>query len=116
MTRAFHALRHKDGQLSYIQKLGSHNITRVKDISLDYDSGKDELPQDRQISPSAEMITFELDGGIVMTLRGSGTEPKLKYYIEAKAQSMSEAENKAREVELALEALSKVIGLTTWWQ
>ena len=28
------------------------------------------------------MITFWLDNGVVITLRTSGTEPKLKYYTE----------------------------------
>jgi phosphoglucomutase len=48
------------------------------------------------------MITFDLDNETVMTLRGSGTEPKLKYYIEAKGTSMEEAQAKAENVEQAL--------------
>ena len=28
------------------------------------------------------MLTFTLDNGVVGTLRTSGTEPKLKYYVE----------------------------------
>ncbi|KAJ3063373.1 Phosphoglucomutase-2 [Podochytrium sp. JEL0797] len=33
---------------------------------------------------SAEMVTFELANECVFTLRTSGTEPKIKYYIEKK--------------------------------
>jgi phosphomannomutase len=29
------------------------------------------------------MISFELDDGTAITIRASGTEPKLKYYVEA---------------------------------
>jgi phosphomannomutase len=28
------------------------------------------------------MITFYFENGCIATLRGSGTEPKLKYYVE----------------------------------
>lgn len=28
------------------------------------------------------MITFSFDNGVVLTLRTSGTEPKIKYYTE----------------------------------
>jgi phosphoglucomutase len=53
------------------------------------------------------MITFNLDNETVMTLRGSGTEPKLKYYIEAKGTSMEEAQTKAENVEQALKKVLK---------
>jgi phosphoglucomutase len=69
------------------------------------------MPEDKGISPSSEMIMFELDGGTVMTLRGSGTEPKLKYYIESKGKSMKEAESKAEKVEGALKAKFRDFGL-----
>ncbi|KAJ3031039.1 UNVERIFIED_CONTAM: Phosphoglucomutase-3 [Siphonaria sp. JEL0065] len=36
------------------------------------------------VSSSSEMITFELANECVFTLRTSGTEPKIKYYIEKK--------------------------------
>ena len=61
------------------------------------------------MEPSAEMITFELENGTVMTLRGSGTEPKLKYYIEAKGASMEEAQVKAERGE---QALTKVLNVS----
>ena len=77
-------------------------VTRIKDVSLGYDSSAGQRAEDKFVSPSAEMITFELGNGTVMTLRGSGTEPKLKYYIEAKGRSIEEAEEKARDVEKAL--------------
>jgi len=32
---------------------------------------------------AAQMVTLVLDAGVVITLRASGTEPKLKYYVEA---------------------------------
>ena len=103
MTKIFHSLRHKNGNLSYITDIGNFKITRIKDVSLNYDSKVDEIPEDRIIPPSSEMITFELDNSIVATLRGSGTEPKLKYYIEATGKTMEECRSKALAVEHALQ-------------
>ena len=37
------------------------------------------------------MITFTLENGSVVTLRGSGTEPKLKYYMELKTEPGKDA-------------------------
>ena len=34
------------------------------------------------MSKSSHMITFTLENGCVMTIRTSGTEPKIKYYTE----------------------------------
>jgi phosphomannomutase len=105
MTRAFHQLRHQDSKLSYINNIGGYVITKIKDVSLRYDSDLEDLPEDKPVSPSSEMITFELANSIVVTLRGSGTEPKLKYYIESKAESMAEAQDIADSVESALKTV-----------
>jgi phosphomannomutase len=43
------------------------------------------------VSRSSEMITFTLGDGSVVTLRASGTEPKIKYYIELKTEPGKEA-------------------------
>jgi phosphoglucomutase len=102
MTQIFYFLRHTSPPtLSYLRSLGPHAITRIQDPALNYDSLTDPLPEDTRVVPSQEMITFEV-GGSVVTLRGSGTEPKLKYYVEAKWETMEEAEKMAGEVERAL--------------
>src|SRR5271167_787138 len=111
MTTVFYKLRHQTSKLSYIRNVGEYGITRINDISLEYDSKRDALPEDKSVSPSSEMITFELNGNTVMTLRGSGTEPKLKYYIESKGQSMAEVQLNAEGVEKALLAMFKDLGL-----
>ena len=111
MTTTFHKLRHQTSGLSYIKRFGKYTVTRIKDVSLDYDSRNDSQPTDKAVSPSSEMITFELEDKTVMTLRGSGTEPKLKYYIESRGTSMVEAKSKAEGVEAALHDLFRSYGL-----
>jgi phosphomannomutase len=36
------------------------------------------------------MVTFYLTGGAVLTIRGSGTEPKIKWYCEAIGSSAAD--------------------------
>ena len=58
--------------------VGSRKITRWRDLTEGVDTatadGKPTLPT----SKSSEMITAEMEGGVRFTVRGSGTEPKIK--------------------------------------
>jgi len=76
---------------TFPRTLGQFKIKHIRDLTIGYD---DEQPNGRPILPvssSTQMITltFEetmIDGTVytgVATIRGSGTEPKLKYYVEA---------------------------------
>lgn len=38
------------------------------------------------LSTTSDMITFTLASGSLVTLRASGTEPKIKYYIELQTE------------------------------
>ncbi|KAF2150128.1 hypothetical protein K461DRAFT_281388 [Myriangium duriaei CBS 260.36] len=75
--------------------VGGMKINRWRDLTVGYDSatqdGKPTLPVD----PSAQMITVELEGDVVFTVRGSGTEPKIKLYIEGRGETAAEAKQKA---------------------
>lgn len=79
------------------QKVGSRNILRWRDLTLGYDSSTADNKPDLPVDASAQMITCELEG-VVFTARGSGTEPKIKLYIEAKGNTSNEARVKAEEV------------------
>lgn len=63
--------------------VGSQNITWWRDLTEGLDSatadGKPVLPVD----PSSQMITCKLEGGVRFTVRGSGTEPKIKSEINS---------------------------------
>lgn len=74
----------KDGQPNtYADKLGDKfSIVSVRDLTTGYDSTQPDHRAILPIDPKTQMITFQFDNGIVATLRTSGTEPKLKYYVE----------------------------------
>jgi phosphomannomutase len=56
-------------------RIGEHPVVRAKD----YQAGVPGFP------PS-NVIAYELEGGSRVTLRPSGTEPKIKYYFELREQ------------------------------
>jgi Phosphomannomutase len=79
MNKIFDEMRHGG---KYVESIGRFKVTRIRDLTVGYDSG---MPGNKPILPvskSTQMITYFFENGCSATLRGSGTEPKLKYYIE----------------------------------
>jgi phosphoglucomutase len=77
--------------------VGSRKILRWCDLTLGFDSATPDNKPLLPVDASAQMITCELDD-VVFTARGSGTEPKIKLYIEGKADSSEAAKKLAAEV------------------
>jgi phosphomannomutase len=75
----------------YAPRLGPFAIDSLRDLQhAGFDSAfPDRKP--RLPTSSAPMLTFSLANGASVTLRASGTEPKLKYYIECVAASDADA-------------------------
>lgn len=57
-------------------------IEHVRDLTTGYDSSTPDQKATLPVSSSSHMITFTFRNGVVVTLRTSGTEPKMKYYSE----------------------------------
>uniref|UniRef100_A0A915PP68 Phosphoglucomutase (alpha-D-glucose-1,6-bisphosphate-dependent) n=1 Tax=Setaria digitata TaxID=48799 RepID=A0A915PP68_9BILA len=92
----------------YPQKIGKFNVKYVRDLTTGYDN---EQPGNKPILPlstSSEMITFTLADGSWATIRASGTEPKIKYYIEFKSlpgkteKDLADAQKQLAELEQAV--------------
>ncbi|EOD46227.1 putative phosphoglucomutase protein [Neofusicoccum parvum UCRNP2] len=82
----------------YPAQLGARKILRWRDLTVGFDSAtSDNVPQ-LPVDKGSQMITCELDGDVRFTVRGSGTEPKIKLYIECRAKSSEEAQKGADEV------------------
>lgn len=95
-NRVFDDIR-KSSKGSRPEYLGKRKISRWRDLTIGYDSATEDHKPLLPVDSSAQMITCEL-GSVVFTARGSGTEPKIKLYIEAKAESSVEANREAQEV------------------
>ncbi|KAL4920974.1 hypothetical protein BDW62DRAFT_175655 [Aspergillus aurantiobrunneus] len=79
------------GKFKSEMRLGSFKILRWRDMTEGYDSGtedkKPQLPADK----SSQMLTLWLDREVRFTIRASGTEAKVKYYIESCGVSSKQA-------------------------
>ena len=88
----------------YPKLVGGRAVVRWRDLTVGYDSGTDDHLPDLPVSKSSEMITCWLekvdgtDNGIRFTVRASGTEPKIKIYLECHSNDSISAETGAAQM------------------
>lgn len=79
--------------ISYPTHIAGLKVVWVRDLTS---PGYDSLQSDNKPllpTSSSQMITFKLENGTLITLRTSGTEPKIKYYTELKSTSLEKAQS-----------------------
>jgi phosphomannomutase len=84
---------------NYWHKCGDFKISEVRDLCDGYDSSQPGGVPILPVSKAAHMLTYTFANGCVATLRTSGTEPKIKYYIEMVAQPGQSAAAAQAEVD-----------------
>lgn len=62
-------------------------MSGVRDLTVGYDSTKPGNKPVLPVSSSSHMITFYMENGATITIRTSGTEPKVKWYSELITQT-----------------------------
>ncbi|XP_037948388.1 phosphoglucomutase-2-like, partial [Teleopsis dalmanni] len=86
IERIFERLRNfQDGKPKTYPKSilnGRFPIQYVRDLTTGVDTSQKDGRAILPVSKSTQMITFTFENGLVITLRTSGTEPKIKYYAE----------------------------------
>jgi len=94
VLRIFSRLRNYDGTGSqnYPSDLANLAVTSVRDLTTGYDSSNPPSFKPSLPLSSGNMITFrardEVAGQeVVLTIRTSGTEPKIKYYLEGQGKN-----------------------------
>lgn len=109
VTKDLFASLRKD--LQFPTKMGAQPVQYVRDLTIGYDNSQPENKPLLPISTSSEMVTFTLANGSIATLRASGTEPKIKYYIELKT-TPGKKESDLGDVLLELDQLEKDVVAT----
>jgi phosphomannomutase len=66
----------------YPAAIGKYKVAHVRDLTTGFDSSTSDLRTTLPASLSSQHLTFTFENGCTANLRGSGTEPKLKYYVE----------------------------------
>ncbi|KAK4320745.1 hypothetical protein Pmani_008402 [Petrolisthes manimaculis] len=102
ISRMFEKMRNFNGSNTYPETVGGSKfqVKSVRDLTTGYDSSQPDKRAVLPFSMSSQMITFTFTNGCVLTLRTSGTEPKIKYYSEMCA-SPDQQDWGALEAELA---------------
>ena len=60
--------------------------------------------------PKSNVLYYELEGGAWVCIRPSGTEPKVKFYIGVKGDSLTDSVEKAKELgQTMLDIVQKLI-------
>lgn len=91
----FNKIRHgsngPEKTLQYPSTIGGSKVVSIRDLTAGFDSSTTDNKPTLPTSSSSQMITFTLENSCVITLRTSGTEPKIKYYTEFKGNSLEQA-------------------------
>jgi len=94
IDRIFSRLRNYDGSNSpsFPKSIANLTVTGVRDLTIGFDTSNP--PTYKPLLPlsSGNMITFRAEDrgtadSIVLTIRTSGTEPKIKYYLEGSGRN-----------------------------
>jgi len=96
--RIFSRLR---GDGEYLKQCGGYQVKHIRDLTTGFDSSQADNAATLPSDPSSHMITYTFENGAVATLRTSGTEPKIKYYVEVAGtpgQSKEDARELARQM------------------
>ena len=81
----------------------TYPISAIRDLTAGYDSSTLDKKPTLPISSSTQMITYTFVNGCVLTLRTSGTEPKIKYYSEMQGKPGTSSEEVRENLQQMLE-------------
>ncbi|ESL08628.1 phosphomannomutase-like protein [Trypanosoma rangeli SC58] len=90
---------------AYPDKVAGARVLHIRDLATGIDTRMPDKRATLPVSASSPIVTFYFDNGVTMTIRGSGTEPKLKWYAELITEDSSRKEELAVFVDRVVEEL-----------
>ncbi|EGF78536.1 hypothetical protein BATDEDRAFT_35697 [Batrachochytrium dendrobatidis JAM81] len=91
--------------LQYPTTIGGSKVCWVRDLTIGYDTAQADKKPTLPVSSSAQMLTLELENGALITLRTSGTEPKIKYYTELRASTLAQA---TKDLQIVVDSMIEI--------
>ena len=86
-TVVFKIMRDMQNGGNYMTSVGPYEVESIRDLwAPGYDSTTSDKRTTLPTSKSSPLMTIRFKNGCVAQFRGSGTEPKLKYYVEMKGK------------------------------
>ncbi|KAJ2793825.1 hypothetical protein H4R20_006420 [Coemansia guatemalensis] len=125
VERTAFSRQHAGDVLRYPRTIGGFPVSYIRDLTEGFemrDVDKQEaslsFSQDQNqpvfpVSKSAHMLTFETRNGGRLTMRTSGTEPKLKYYLEVRNANNDRAQA-AKDLDIMTRAVSEELVQATY--
>ncbi len=93
-----------------LKTLGGKTVLKIRDVqeSVTYNPAS---PADKTAIalPKSNVLQFFLEGGTVVSARPSGTEPKIKFYINSKVDIKTTLEDAKKEADVLCDAINKEI-------
>jgi phosphoglucomutase/phosphopentomutase len=100
IEKMFYKIRHwnskdKEDEFSYPSACGPYKINQIRDLTaglfVDLKNNGKRTKPNFPTSKSSHMITFYFENSCTLTIRTSGTEPKIKWYSEIRQTDMSKS-------------------------
>ena len=93
-----------------LKTLGGKTVLKIRDVqeSVTYDPAS---PSNKTAItlPKSNVLQFFLDGGTVVSARPSGTEPKIKFYINSKVAIKGSLDDAKKEADILCDAIKNEI-------
>lgn len=88
-----------------IEAIGEYKVLKQRDYDKDEIVDKKTLKTSKIGLPKSNVLYYELENDAWCCVRPSGTEPKIKFYIGVKGQTMEDGEKQLKELEEAARRL-----------
>ena len=89
-----------------LKTLGGKKVLKIRDVlqQVQFDPANPGVKESLEW-PKSNVLQFMLEGGTMVSARPSGTEPKIKFYINATAPEAKEAEELCAKIKAELQAV-----------